>query len=254
MLTVTWALPARFNSSNMQIALIGYGRMGHEIEAVATERGHSVVLTIDVDNLHDFTPENLRKADVAIEFTRPHTASANVTRCLEAGVPVVCGTTGWSDQLPAVEALCHELGGGMLWASNFSLGMNLFFKLNDYLAHLMNRFPEYDVKITETHHIHKLDAPSGTAITLAEGVLKAIDRKSVWESQSQSSADVLRIDSVREGSVPGIHTVRYESYCDAIEITHDAANRKGLAVGAVLAAEYLAGKTGVFTMNDVLFH
>ena len=228
--------------------------MGHEIEAAAKERGHSVVLTIDVENLHDLTPENIRKADVAIEFTRPQTAFQNVCLCLNAGVPVVSGTTGWSDQLPEAEALCHEKEGALLWASNFSLGMNLFFKLNSYLAHLMNRFKEYDATITETHHVHKLDAPSGTAITLAEGLLQALDRKSVWESQAQSSPDVLRIDSVREGSVPGIHTVRYSSYCDAIEITHDAANRKGLAVGALLAAEYLAGKTGVYTMNDVLFH
>ena len=243
--------------NKMRIALIGYGKMGREIEAAAIARGHEVVLKIDINNIDEFTPENLAKADVAIEFTRPDTALNNVLRCLNNNTPVVCGTTGWADKLDEAVNLCRSKNGAFLWASNFSLGVNLFFKLNSHLAALMNRFDGYDASMTEVHHTQKLDIPSGTAITLAEGVVAELDRKKSWHAGCNaidSGKDILEIESIREGNVPGIHTIRYKSEYDSITITHEAFTRKGFALGAVIAAEYIAVRKGVFSMDDVLFN
>ena len=231
--------------------------MGREIEAAAVNRGHEVVLKIDIDNIDEFTPDNLAKADVAIEFTRPDTALGNVLRCLNSSTPVVCGTTGWADKLDEAVNLCRSKNGSFLWASNFSLGVNLFFKLNSYLAGLMNRFNQYDASMTEIHHTKKLDIPSGTAITLAEGVISKLDCKKSWSSGctvGNSGKDILEIESIREGDVPGIHTVCYKSECDSITITHEAYTRQGFALGAVIAAEYIMVRKGVFSMEDVLFN
>lgn len=236
----------------MRIALIGYGKMGQMIETIALEKGHEVVLKINVDNTEDFTPENLRKADVAIEFTSPHSAFENVTRCLEWGVPVVCGSTGWNAQLQDARKLATELGVGFLHASNFSIGVNIFFEVNKHLARLMAAHEGYEVQLKEVHHTAKLDAPSGTAVTLAEQVLAYLPRKTSWVNGAASSADQLVIESERIDPAPGTHYVTYSSDIDDIEIIHTAHNRKGFASGAVLAAEFLAGKTGVHTMSEVL--
>jgi 4-hydroxy-tetrahydrodipicolinate reductase len=226
----------------MNIALIGYGKMGRIIEEIALERGHHTVLKISSANAHELTAENLRKADVAIEFTSPHSAFANISACMHAGVPVVCGSTGWNERLP--EAL--------LAASNFSIGVNIFFEINKHLAALMNRQPDYDAFITEIHHTGKKDAPSGTAITLAEQVLDNLPRKTRWVNRPAVTPDELSITSQRTDPAPGTHIIKYSSAIDDIEITHTAHNRRGFATGAVLAAEFIAGKTGVFSMKDVL--
>jgi len=236
----------------MNIALIGYGKMGKMIESIAVERGHQIILKIDIDNLSDFTRENLSKAHVAIEFTKPETAFANVTRCIEYGIPVVSGSTGWYSHLNDAKNICKKHNGTMLCASNFSLGVNVFFEINRRLAKIMNRFPDYSVEIEETHHTQKLDAPSGTAITLAEGIINEISRISKWESDSENNEDTLPIRAIRRNSVPGTHHVKYSSEIDDIEIIHTAHNRKGFAFGAVLVAEYIHDKKGVFTMKDVL--
>lgn len=236
----------------MKIALIGYGRMGHEIEKIAIERGHHIGLTIDVNNAHELTAENLKNIDVAIEFTTPSTAVKNYKICFDAGVPVVSGSTGWLDQWNDVTNYCMERGSAFFYASNFSLGVNLFFDLNRKLAKLMKPFEEYQPQITEVHHTKKLDAPSGTAITLAEDIIAAYNGITGWENSVPAQSDKLGIISVREGDVPGIHTIRYESEVDYIEITHSAKNRKGLALGAVLAAEFSAGKRGILTMKNLL--
>jgi len=216
--------------------------MGREIEKAALERGHEIVSIIDIDNPEDFdSPAFLRSTDVAIEFTRPESAYANYRKCFERHIPVVAGTTGWLKHLDEIEKICREQSQTFFYASNYSLGVNLFFALNRQLAKMMNRFPEYDVRMEEIHHIHKLDAPSGTAITLAEDIVKHIDR---------TNRDTLPIESKREGEVPGIHEVVYESDADMIRIRHEAKNRKGLALGAVLAAEFIYGKAGFFTMDD----
>lgn len=231
----------------MKITLIGYGKMGREIEKTAIERGHEIVLIIDIDNPADFDSEALLSGtDVAIEFTRPESAYANYQKCFERHIPVVAGTTGWLQHLEAIKKTCHEQQQTFFYASNYSMGVNLLFLLNQHLAKWMNRFPEYDVRIEETHHIHKLDAPSGTAITLAEDLVAHIDRK---------TRDNLLIESTREGEVPGIHEIIYESEgTDIISIRHEAKSRRGFALGAVLAAEFIHGKTGFFTMNDLLKH
>lgn len=223
----------------MKIALIGYGKMGHAIEALAEEHGHSVTLKLDKG---DTWPEKI-EADVAIEFSTPATAVDNMLRCIEAGVPVVCGTTGWYDRYDEVADACRKARGRLLTATNFSIGMNIMFALNERLAQLMRGRSEYSVNIAETHHIHKLDAPSGTAITLQEQIMENGERK----------AANIPIESIREGEVPGTHTVRYDSEIDTITLTHEAHSRKGLAVGALLAAEWLVeAPEGVFTMKDVL--
>ncbi|MBO4500344.1 MAG: 4-hydroxy-tetrahydrodipicolinate reductase [Bacteroidaceae bacterium] len=249
----------------MRIALIGYGRMGHEIERIALSRGHSVVCRIDIDNQQDFESEAFRNADVAIEFTAPMQAHGNVLKAFAAGVKVVSGSTGWMDEHRSeMQALCADGRNTLFWSSNFSLGVALFAMTSRYLAKLMNAYPMYDVSMSETHHVHKLDAPSGTAITLAQDIVSELDRKTGWtrgtllsadgtlSGQSVCPADMLRIDSVREGEVPGIHTITYSSDADEITVSHSAKNRTGLALGAVLAAEYTATHSGFLTMNDLL--
>lgn len=236
----------------MKIALIGYGKMGKTIERIALERGHEIVSVIDVDNQDDFTSEAFKSADVAIEFTRPEVALENYRKSFEAGVAVVSGTTGWSEQLPEIKARVEKEGYTLFWTSNFSLGVNIFMAVNKYLANIMNHFSAYDVEMTEVHHTQKLDAPSGTAITLAEGILGNIDRKSKWVKETEQNKNELAIKSIREGDVPGIHTVRYESSVDSIEIKHELKSRESLAFGAVMAAEFTVGKKGFLGMEDML--
>lgn len=236
----------------MKIALIGYGKMGREIEQIAISRGHEIVSIIDVNNSEDFNSEAFQSAEVAIEFTAPAVALTNYRKCFEANMPVVAGTTGWLDHMPEIKKACDS-GKTFFYASNFSLGVNLFFALNKQLAKMMNQFSDYDVRMTEIHHVHKLDAPSGTAITLAEGVIENIDRKSKWALKDGSNSDEeLAIEALREGEVPGYHSIIYESIVDSITITHDAKSRKGFALGAVIAAEFTAGKKGFLTMSDML--
>lgn len=236
----------------MKIALIGYGKMGHEIEKIALERGHEVVCIIDMHEEEKFDSPAFRSAEVAIEFTAPDSALQNYRRAFAVGVPVVSGTTGWLEHLPEIREACANEGKTFFYASNFSLGVNIFFALNNHLAKLMNQFPSYDVRMEETHHIHKLDAPSGTAITLAEGIVAQLDRKEKWVLGGEGRKEELTITSIREGEVPGIHSVIYESEDDSIRITHEARSRRGLALGAVLAAEFTKGKQGFLEMNDML--
>ncbi len=228
----------------MKIALFGYGRMGKAIEKIAIERGHEIVLKIDVND----KVYNLKKADVAIDFSSPTAAYNNLKTCIDQNVPVICGTTGWLDKYDHIVEYCKEKKGALIYASNFSVGVNLFFNLTEYLAKIMQNIEGYDVGMKEIHHIHKLDAPSGTAITLAEQVLKS---KKQWSIDVQS-ADNLFIEVEREGEVPGTHAVTYQSEVDQIEIKHTAHNRQGFAKGAVIASEWICGKTGVFSMQDVL--
>lgn len=230
----------------MKIALLGYGRMGKAIEKIAIERGHSIVYKLD-KKLNEGT---LSSADVAINFSTPETAVTLIKKAMEKQIPVVCGTTGWLEHYTNIENFCQKQKTAFLYASNFSIGVNVFFKLNEILAKTMQQHKEYQTKIDETHHIHKLDAPSGTAITLAEGILKNSDYTS-WSLQANDK-NTLPIAAKREGEVPGLHTVTYESESDSIQITHNANNRKGFALGAVIASEWIAGKQGVFTMTDVL--
>ena len=237
----------------MKIALIGYGKMGKTIEQIALQRGHQIVSIIDINNTADFDSEAFRSADVAIEFTTPATALGNYMRCFEANVPVVSGTTGWLSHLDEVKVKCEQEGKTFFYASNFSVGVNIFFALNRYLAKIMNGFPAYDVRMTEVHHIHKLDAPSGTAITLAEGILDNVERKERWTLETAEQPTDLPIHAIREGEVPGIHEIIYESEADTISIKHDAKSRAGFALGAVIAAEFTAGKKGFLGMSD-LFH
>ena len=236
----------------MKIALIGYGKMGKEIEKIALSRGHTIVLKVDMDNAHSYATGDLKKADAAIEFSTPESAINNIYKCFEAEVPVVVGTTGWQDNLEEVKQKCKEKNQALFYASNYSIGVNLFFKLNDVLAKMMNRYPEYNVSMEEIHHVHKLDAPSGTAITLANQVIGQIKSKQKWVNNSTTNANELSIISKRIDEVPGTHTVTYGSAVDEISITHIAHNRKGFALGAVIAAEWLAGKKGVFGMNDLM--
>ena len=236
----------------MKIALIGYGRMGHAVEEIACERGHTIVSIIDLDNQADFDSPQFLSADVAIEFSQPQSAFSNYRKCFERNMPVVAGTTGWLAHWDEVKNLCTEGNRTFFYASNYSLGVNIFFALNKYLAKIMNRFPSYNVRIEETHHIHKLDAPSGTAITLANHILENIDRKKQWAESLNPSDTDLQILAHREGEVPGAHEIIYESDADTIRIQHSAKNRKGLALGAVLAAEFVKGKKGFLNMNDML--
>jgi 4-hydroxy-tetrahydrodipicolinate reductase len=236
----------------MKIALLGYGKMGKEIEKIALDRKHQVVLTIDINNRSDFTRENLQMADVAIDFSTPESAYENIMRCFEADVPIVCGTTGWLDKFEEVIQFCTVNNKSFFYASNYSIGMNIFFRVNKYLAGMMNRFPNYEVDIEEIHHVHKLDAPSGTAISLAAGIIENLDRKHNWELDKQSKADSIKIKALREGEIPGIHTITYDSTVDFIEIKHSAKNRIGLALGAVLAAEFIQGRRGYYNMDNLM--
>lgn len=236
----------------MKIALIGYGKMGHAIEEIALQKGHEIVLKISIDNTEDFTKEAVQKANVAIEFTGPESAVENIKKCLDAGVPVVSGSTGWLNYWDEVKKYCEEKNGALIYASNFSIGVNLFFELNSFLAKLMEKHPSYDVMLEEIHHTQKKDAPSGTAITLAEQVLQNIKRKKHWVNHISDDVSELEIISERIDPAPGTHKIKYTSDIDDIEIIHTAHNRKGFAGGAVLAAEFLAGKKGIYTMKDVL--
>lgn len=236
----------------MTTAIIGYGKMGREIEKILLERGHSVGLIIDADNAADLNTDNLADIDVAIEFTTPATAYDNIKFCLDNGTAIVSGTTGWTDRLGELQEYCTQVGGAMFYASNYSLGVNLMFRLNRRLAEIMNTLPQYDVRIEEVHHIQKKDAPSGTAITLADDIIARLDRKSGWINRQTAPSDEIAITSVREGTVPGIHTVTYESEDDILELKHTIKNRRTLAFGAVAAAEFLYGKKGAYSMDDLL--
>ncbi|OQP62673.1 4-hydroxy-tetrahydrodipicolinate reductase [Niastella vici] len=236
----------------MKIALIGYGKMGHAIEEIALQRGHEIVLKVGIENIQDNTIENIKKADVAIEFTGPEVAFDNVLRCFDAGVPVVSGSTGWLQRFEEATTYCTKKNGAMLYASNFSVGVNIFFAINKRLAELMAPHKEYDVKLTEVHHTQKKDAPSGTAITLAESILQSIEQKKQWVNEASKNREDLEIISERVDPAPGTHIITYQSEIDDIEIKHTAHNRKGFATGAVLAAEFLKGKKGIYNMSDVL--
>ena len=248
----------------MKIALIGYGKMGKMIEQIALSRGHEIVCKIDIDNQQDFESEAFKSADVAIEFTNPQAAYGNYMRTFAAGVKLVSGSTGWLEEHgEEVKRLCTTGGKTLFWSSNFSVGVAIFSAVNRYLAKIMNKFPEYDVRMEETHHIHKLDAPSGTAITLAEGILGELDRKDKWvmgtlqapdgtvTGTEECAANELPVSSIRRDEVPGIHSITYNSEADQITITHDAHSRKGFALGAVLAAEYTATHEGFLGINDL---
>ncbi|MSQ38687.1 MAG: 4-hydroxy-tetrahydrodipicolinate reductase [Chitinophagaceae bacterium] len=236
----------------MKIAIIGYGKMGKAIEEIAIAKGHEIVLKIDAYNTSDFTKENVQKANVAIEFTGPDTTFENISKCIEWGVPVISGSTGWLDDFEKAKKLCEEKKGCLIYASNFSIGVNLFFEINKKVASLMESYDNYDVSMTETHHTEKKDAPSGTAISLAEQILAQIGRKNKWVNEASREATDLIIRSERIDPAPGTHTVSYDSPIDSIEITHTAHTRKGFANGAVLAAEFANQKMGIFTMKDVL--
>ncbi len=236
----------------MKIAIIGYGKMGKIIEQIALQRGHEIVCIVDIDSQERFESEAFAQADVAIEFTAPNMAVGNYRRAWKAGVPVVSGTTGWTAQLAEIKQEIAQNGNTLFWTSNFSLGVNIFMELNRHLAKIMNRFSAYDVEMTEIHHTEKLDAPSGTAITLAEDILQELERKNAWILGENHAENQIPITAIREGKVAGTHTISYTSNEDSITITHEAKNRQGLALGAVLAAEFVVGKKGFFTMSDML--
>ena len=240
----------------MKIALLGYGKMGRIIEKIAADRKHEIVLKIDIDNRHELTTENLQKADVAIEFSTPDTVLAHIDECFKAHVPVIVGTTGWYGYLQRVKDECVDSNNTLLYASNFSVGVNVFFHVNRLLARLMNNYPYYDVQVEEIHHTQKLDAPSGTAITIAEGIIESLDSKNEWVNvpgaqDGPVKADQLLIESLRIDNVPGTHTVVYDSEVDTIEFKHTAHNRNGFALGAVLAAEWVQGKKGFYSAKDM---
>lgn len=236
----------------MKIALIGYGKMGKAIEEIAVSKGHSIVFKFDVSNQHEFTVNNLQLCDVAIEFTSPHGAVDNLKKCFEAGVPVVCGSTGWLADWEVVKADCEAKNGALVYASNYSIGVNLFFELNTYLAKLMSSHTDYNVMLEEIHHTQKKDAPSGTAITLAEQVLQNITSKKKWVNDISNNKEELEIISERIDPAPGTHKIKYHSPIDDIEIIHIAHNRMGFAGGAILAAEFIASKKGIYNMKQVL--
>ncbi len=242
----------------MNIALLGYGKMGQIIERFAADRGHQVVLKIGIENLNDFTVENLMQADVAIDFSAPAAAVSNIYKCFEANVPVVVGTTGWYGELQKIKNDCEQSNNTLLYGSNFSIGVNIFFHLNKLLAKLMNNYPAYDVQVEEIHHTQKLDAPSGTAMTIAEGIIEQFDSKQEWVNQLEGTPitdklkhDQLLIESLRIENVPGTHTVVYSSEVDDIEIKHTAHSRAGFALGAVVAAEWLQNKRGFYSIADI---
>lgn len=236
----------------MKIALFGYGKMGKEIERVAVQRKHEIVLKIDLHNTDSVSKEDLQKCDTAIEFSTPHSAIANMKKCFDAGVPVVVGTTGWYDKLEEVKKSRKEKNGSFFYASNFSIGVNIFFKVNEHLAKMMNNYSDYDVSIEETHHVHKLDAPSGTAISIANQIIENVKGKTKYVNTKTTKPEEIEIISKREDEVPGTHSVKYFSAIEDIEIKHTSHNRKGFALGAVLAAEFVKGKKGVFSMNDMM--
>jgi 4-hydroxy-tetrahydrodipicolinate reductase len=233
----------------MKLLLVGYGKMGKTIERVALERGHEITGRIDIDNQHEFAHAT---ADVAIEFSHPDAAVSNIKQCLQRNIPVVCGTTGWLTQKPAVDTLTQKLDGTFFYASNYSLGVNIFFKVNEYLAKIISGFNQYEISMDEIHHTEKKDAPSGTAITLAEGVLKHVQQKKTWVNTDSTKPEDLVIKSFRIDQVPGTHVVKYNSLVDTIEIKHTAHTREGFAVGAVMVAEWIRGKKGSLTMDDFL--
>ncbi len=235
----------------MNIALLGYGKMGKEIEAIALKRGHTIVLKVDENNVNNISESDHQKADVAIEFSTPHTVIENIKKCFNAQLPVVVGTTGWYENFEEITKLCSEKNGSLFHATNFSMGVNLFFKVNSYLAEMMNKYEDYDVSMEEVHHIHKLDKPSGTAITLANQILVKLGRKNNW-SINKTDKETLFIKDIREGEVPGTHIIKYHSEVDDIEIMHKAHNRKGFALGALVAAEFLHNKKGIYTMSDII--
>lgn len=235
----------------MKIAILGYGKMGKVIEEIALQRGHSIELKVNQTNL-DFDIELLSACDVAIEFSSPESAVENISKCFDANVPVIVGTTGWYAQFNTVKEKCFSENKALLYATNFSVGVNIFYEINKKLAALMDANSQYDVNVKETHHLQKLDAPSGTAISIAEGIIDNLDRKDSWKNDLIVLENELAVESIRTEDVPGTHVVKYESDIDFIEIKHEAKNRKGFAFGAVLAAEYIRGKKGVFTMKDVL--
>lgn len=236
----------------MKIALIGYGKMGHAIERHALDRGHEIVCRVDAENINDIESDAFKSADVAIEFTMPAAACDNCLRAMTAGVPVVSGTTGWGDRLEEVKNVCDRGEGTLMWSSNFSIGVNLFMSLNKYLTRLMAPFPQYRPSMHEVHHIHKLDHPSGTAITLAEGIIDNDCNVTAWTEDETDDRSKLVISHERHGEVPGIHSIKWESAVDSITITHDAKSRDGFALGAVMAAEWLAGKKGFHTIDQFI--
>ncbi|UKJ06990.1 4-hydroxy-tetrahydrodipicolinate reductase [Solitalea lacus] len=244
----------------MKIALLGYGKMGKEIEQIALQRGHEIVLKINDTNLEELTVNNLKQADVAIEFSTPSTVIGNIDLCFQAGTPIVVGTTGWYDELDEIASRCISEEKSLFYATNYSIGVNITFHINKVLAKVMNGFTDYDVQMEEIHHTQKLDHPSGTAITLAEGIIGNLDRKTKFEGwlnngieqKPNVSTDTLLIEALREDAVPGTHTVTYISEIDRIDLRHEAFNRKGFALGAVVAAEWLKERKGVFTMKDLL--
>ena len=236
----------------MRIAILGYGKMGKEIEKTAIERNHSIELIIDINNMSDLNKENLSKTDVAIDFSTPDSAYNNILTCFSANTPIVSGTTGWLDKFEDITRICREKNQSFFYASNYSIGVYLFSQINKYLAGLMNNFDNYNVEIEEIHHTQKLDAPSGTAISLAKDIISLLERKTNWELDKTSDNNSIKINAIREGNVPGIHTITYDSEVDTIEIRHSAKSRKGLALGAVMAAEFLYNKKGIFSMNNLL--
>jgi 4-hydroxy-tetrahydrodipicolinate reductase len=254
------SLPRQLSTQQMKIALLGYGKMGKIIEKIALDRKHEIVLKIDYDNQHELTTENLQKADVAIEFSTPATVLANIDHCFNAGVPIVVGTTGWHEQLTEIKQRYEASNNAFITGTNFSVGVNIFFHINKVLAKMMNQHPYYDVQVEEIHHTQKLDSPSGTAITIAEGIIENLDQKKQWVNiltdvnnpvEDNAKVEDVLIESYRIDSVPGTHTVIYDSEVDTIEIKHTAHNRNGFALGAVLAAEWIVGKKGFFTVTDM---
>lgn len=245
----------------MKIALLGYGKMGKVIEKIATDRKHEIVLKVDKDNLHALTSENLQKADAVIEFSTPGAVLSNIKHCFEAGVPIVVGTTGWYNELPQIKLQCEQGNNSLVYASNFSIGVNIFFHINRVLAKLMNNYPYYEIQVEEIHHTQKLDAPSGTAITIAEGIIENLDTKKEWVNVLTTANEETTIDNIKNGqlliesfridSVPGTHTVIYDSEVDTIEFKHTAHNRNGFALGAVLAAEWIQYKKGFYTAKEM---
>ncbi len=236
----------------MNIALIGYGRMGHEIEEIAKKRGHSIKLIVDIDNSDDLNPEKLKGVDVAIEFSQPEAAFENVSACLKFKVPVVSGTTGWLKDYGRAAEICMKNGTAFIHSTNFSIGVNLLFRLSSELAGKMKNYKDYSVSIEEIHHTKKLDAPSGTAITLAEGISEQHESYKGWTLEPEKTDGKVQIKAIREGTVPGTHTVTWDSEIDTLSLRHEAKNRKGLALGAVVAAEFIHDRRGVFTMSNVL--